>query len=476
MNSSDIDNKHKLNIDYINISILVALCLFFFGIFLIYGTPVYNDSDQYIAMHVHREPVYPLFLYVIRCITPAHFKSVASILQSMLCIYASYRFVTYIRKTFGLKIPGTCICTLIVLTPYIITPLFSKLHIMMSIAIMSESVAIPLFILFVINLYDAFIKSKINKMLLAFLISLVLTLTRSQMIFTFILWFIMAVIMVCMRKPGESHKTGEAVVSPVADRFMGIIVCVIIMITGFVLRDVSTRAYNYVFNGRYVDSVYSHINLLANILYVSDRDDLDDHEDEHLKAIFHEIYDKADSQGYLYNNAKDGVSERVVYLEEVHDRIKYDCIEYGLRDIVEEETGIHDYIEYNRIADGYAGDMVKALLPKVFGKWAADVFLLGTRGLVRNIAVCHPVMYVYVALVLAFAIWSVIYLLRKDIRDKTAWFMVIALLAVFGNSYSTAIVIMCLSRYMIYGFPIIYTALFLSGRQLINSLRWVNIT
>ena len=238
----------------------------------------------------------------------------------------------------------------------------------------------------------------------------------------------------------------------------------------------STRAYNYVFNGRYVDSVYSHINLLANILYVSDRDDLDDHEDEHLKAIFQEIYDKADSQGYLYNNAGDGVSERVVYLEEVHDRIKYDCIEYGLRDIVEEETGIHDYIEYNRIADGYAGDMVKALLPKVFGKWAVDVFLLGTRGLVRNIAVCHPVMYVYVALVLAFAIWSVIYLLRKDTRDKTAWFMVIALLAVFGNSYSTAIVIMCLSRYMIYGFPIIYTALFLSGRQLINSLRWVNIT
>ena len=230
MNSSDIDNKHKLNIDYINISILIVLCLFFFGICLIYGTPVYNDSDQYIAMHVHREPVYPLFLYLIRCITPSHFKSVASILQSVLCIYASYRFVTYIRKTFDLRIPGTCICTLIVLTPYIITPLFSKLHIMMSIAIMSESVAIPLFILLVINLYDAFIKSKINKMLLAFLISLVLTLTRSQMIFTFILWFIMAVIMVCMRKPGESHKTGKAEVSPVADRFMGIIVCLIIMI------------------------------------------------------------------------------------------------------------------------------------------------------------------------------------------------------------------------------------------------------
>ena len=364
MNSSDIDNKHKLNIDYINISILVALCLFFFGIFLIYGTPVYNDSDQYIAMHVHREPVYPLFLYVIRCITPAHFKSVASILQSMLCIYASYRFVTYIRKTFGLKIPGTCICTLIVLTPYIITPLFSKLHIMMSIAIMSESVAIPLFILFVINLYDAFIKSKINKMLLTFLISLVLTLTRSQMIFTFILWFIMAVIMVCMRRSDEpddiltdekimqkgssgtkaSHNNGRVIISPGADRMMWLIVCVIVLISGFALRDVSTRAYNYVFNGRYVDSVYSHINLLANILYVSDRDDMDDNEDDHLKAVFKEIYDKADSQGYLYNSAGSSLSDRVEYLEEVHDRIKYDCIEYGLRDIVEAETGIHDYI------------------------------------------------------------------------------------------------------------------------------------
>ena len=485
MNDPSVKTDKKLKIDYINIAILVLLGMFFFGIYIIYGTPVYNDSDQYIAMHVHREPVYPLFLYVIRCITPGHFMSVASILQSVLCIYASFRFVTYIRKTFEIKIPGTVICLLIVITPYIITPLFSKLHIQMSVAIMSESVAIPVFVLFIINLHNAFVKCKFKNMLIAFVISLVLTLTRSQMIFTFILWFIMAVIMVCMRRSDEpddiltnekimqkgssgtkaSHNNGRVIISPGADRMMWLIVCVIVLISGFALRDVSTRAYNYVFNGRYVDSVYSHINLLANILYVSDRDDMDDNEDDHLKAVFKEIYDKADSQGYLYNSAGSSLSDRVEYLEEVHDHIKYDCIEYGLRDIVEAETGIHDYIEYNRIADGYAGDMVRALLPEVLGKWAADAFLLGTRGLVRNLAVCHPVMYAYVALVLVFAIWSVIYLLRKDIRDKTAWFMVIALLAVFGNSYSTAIVIMCLSRYMIYGFPVIYTALFLSGRK-----------
>ena len=488
MNNSNTGANSKLNIDFINIIIFVLLSLFFFGIYLIYGTPVYNDSDQYIAMHVHREPVYPLFLYVIRCITPAGFMSVASILQSVLCIYASFRFVTYVRKTFELKIPETAVCTLIVITPYIITPVFSKLHIQMSVAIMSESIAIPVFLLFIINLHSSFVKCKFKNMLISFVISLVLTLIRSQMIFTFILWFIMAVIMVFMRRSDESddtladekilpeesfgnkvyHDNVAAKISPAACRVMWLIVCVILLISGFTLRDVSTRAYNYVFNGRYVDSVYSHINLLANILYVSDRTDLDDCEDEHLREIFLEIYDKADSQGYLYNSAGSSLSERVGYLEEVHDRIKYDCIEYGLRDIVEEETGIHDYIEYNRIADGYAGDMIKALLPKIFGKWAADAFLLGTRGLVRNIAVCHPVMYIYVAFILLIAVWSVIYMLRKDIRDKSAWFMIIALLAVFGNSYSTAIVIMCLSRYMIYGFPIIYTALLISGKKAVS--------
>ncbi|MBQ8947053.1 MAG: hypothetical protein IJ058_09605 [Lachnospiraceae bacterium] len=426
----------------INILLLAVLSLFFFGLFAAFGTPIYNDSDQYIKMHVHREPVYPLFLFLLRSIIPDGYLTAASFLQSVLCIIASYRFVTYVRATFRLNLPATVITAGLVTAPYILTPLFSKYHVQMSVAVMSESLALPLYTLFIVQLHKAVSGGQLHDLICSLFLSLLLTLTRTQMIFTFILWLIAAVY-----------------VSITFRRLAWIALSIVLFLGAFVLRDVGTRAYNYVFNGRYIDSVYSHINLLANILYVTDREDIDSIEDEELKEIASELYSRADSAGYLYTYAGDRLTERVVYLEEVHDRIKYDCIEYGLRDIVEESTGIHDYIEYNRIGDGYAGDLVGILLPKVFGRWFPDALLLGLRGVVRNIAVCRLPAYIYVCVLFALCVYMTIRLFAADKRDKAALFMSIAILAVLGNSFSTALVIMCLSRYMIYGFAGFYTGM-----------------
>ncbi len=59
---------------WISFLLLAALLLFFEGMFLIYGPGVYNDSEQYLQMHIHREPLYPLFfcgcfVYVLQNIT-----------------------------------------------------------------------------------------------------------------------------------------------------------------------------------------------------------------------------------------------------------------------------------------------------------------------------------------------------------------------------------------------------------------------
>ena len=49
-----------------------------------------------------------------------------------------------------------------------------------------------------------------------------------------------------------------------------------------------------------------------------------------------------------------------------------------------------------------------------------------------------------------------IYTFAKDRQSKAARVMALALLAVAANVYSTSLVIMCLSRYMIYGLPLVY--------------------
>ena len=41
--------------------------------------------------------------------------------------------------------------------------------------------------------------------------------------------------------------------------------------------------------------------------------------------------------------------------------------------------------------------------------------------------------------------------------SKAARFAVFSVLAVLANVYATSLIIMCLSRYMIYGLPLFYT-------------------
>ncbi len=435
----------------IDLTVLIILLLFFFGLFAAFGTPVYNDSDQYIRMHVHREPVYPTFLWALRSVMPEHYLTAASVLQSCLCVISSFAYVRYARRTFGLGLTGALTVCGFVIAPYVITPVFSQLHVHMSVAIMSESIALPVFNLFVIRTHRAAMDRTPGSLAMSFLLALLLSLIRSQMIFTFILWLIVSAYACVTVK-----KTGWLVLSA----------CV--CLAGFLLRDVGTRAYNYAFNGRYVDSVYSHVNLLTNVLYVTDPDDVESIGDEELRTIAGLLYARASDAGYLYFNAEPGLTGRVEYLEEVHDRIKYDCIEYGLRDYVEETLDEHDYIEYNRIGDGYAGELIRLLLPAVFGKWFPDVLLLGLRGLVRNMAVCAFPAYLYVGAVMAFMLARNVPAFKRDPRDPVALFAFVALLAVFGNSFCTAMVIMCLSRYMIYGFAGFYAALYLTVLDFVN--------
>ena len=46
--------------------IFAGLVVFFLGMLARYGVGIYNDSQQYITMHIHREPLYPLFLLFFR--------------------------------------------------------------------------------------------------------------------------------------------------------------------------------------------------------------------------------------------------------------------------------------------------------------------------------------------------------------------------------------------------------------------------
>ncbi len=453
------NNEDHKSIRCINICLFCFLSVFFFGMLIIWGVPVYNDSNQYICMHVHREPIYPLFLWMMRLLAGGDSLVLAGVIQCILAVYASYRYITYVlnsiifkasdkeesafpsvlyRSTLTVAITGT------VVAPYIITSLISVTHVMLANGILSEALALPLFLLYVVNLHKMMIErteqGMVNKKyaLVSFLLAFVLALTRSQMIITLIAWVIIAVI-----SEFNSAKRGM------------LWVMILAFIISIPLRTVLTKSYNYVFNGRYVDNVYTKLTMLSNIFFVTDRERGELIEAEDTKNIFYRLYDVMDDNEWSYKYCGGNAGERAIYLEDMHDKVKFDVLEAGFRDIMN-ERGMPDYIDYNLKAEEYSGRLIGILWPECFSRWFVDWIIMGCRGVVRSIAVCNKILYLYVAAALVYILSGGIKCLKKE--KETAFFALIALLLLFGNAFGTAFTIMCLSRYMIYAFPLFYSA------------------
>ncbi len=463
-----VDNKSRRSL---YISLFCFLSIFFFGMLILRGVPLYNDSKQYMDMHVHREPVYPLFLWITRMIAGEHSLIFAGILQCALAVYASFRFITYVldnvclkyivvKKMSLIKWIIVLALTLTVITPYIITPLMSATHVMLATGILSEALAVPLFLLFVVSLHKLLVDRTdegaviIRHIAFSFIISLLLSLTRSQMIVTLIAWSIAAMVSAITATGNMKSKAYK------------LVIIMLIFIVSLPLRTTVTKTYNFIFNGRYVDNVYSNVTMLSNIFYVTDRESGELIEDEDLRTIFYRLYDVMDENEWSYKYAGDTATDRAIYLEDMHDMIKFDVIEAGFRDIMN-ERGMPEYIDYNLKAEEYSGRLIKILWPRCFGKWLADWFIMGCRGVVRSIAVIHPVMFIYSLLAMVYLVFAMAVSFKRE--ANLAAYAFIALLLLMGNAFGTSFTIMCLSRYMIYGFILFYSAIIvLFARMIYN--------
>ncbi len=424
-----------------HIIILAVLISFFTAILLKFGVAVYNDSDQYISMHMRREPVYPVFLYLIRSLFEDHWMIAAGVLQTLIVVVFSYRFILYISDVTGFGPVGLYIVTAFVLMPYIITPLISSTHVNLSVAIMSESIAMPMFLQFFIDMHAFLTGQHTRDAISGFIFALLISLTRSNLVILPIAWLIVALIVYIPRK-----------------KIIAVLLVIAAFISSFVIRDVVTKSYNLRFNERYVGNEYTGQTALANIFYACDREAGERIDDPELAAIFYTLYDDMNQRGWSYLYAGDSASERAVYLEDMHDRIKFEVIEFGLRDIIE-ATGIHDYIDYNAIAEDYCSQLIPALFPTCLSRWIPDMLIMGLRGIVRSVSVCTSWGYVYAAVIIAAAVCIMLILLRRDRRSPAAWMLGLSLLLILGNAFGTAMIIMCISRYMVYGFAVFYTSL-----------------
>lgn len=425
--------------------------LFFAALWLLGTTGIYNDSNQYIAMHIHREPLYSFFLWIFRSLFgETKYLDIVRFLQNGLAAFSVIWLAESLKKRFAFGQWMEALVCLILLAPHIITPVFSASGLVLSNGVISEALGLPLFYLFTAQCMKMVYTRQRGAALSSLLLSLFLSLVRGQMMFTILLWLVFAGAVVIVEKKKLAKR---------------LLICVVCTALAFGTRTLLVKSYNLVFNGYFINNTFGSVGLLANILYASDEEDAERIADQDARVMFELSYRLAKEQGATYQDAPEGFFNRAAHLEKWHDAIKFEMIEEPWRQLHDRE-GFIDYIPENVESDRIAATIVKSLLPAVLGRWLYDYLALACYGLIRSIAVVHPLLNWYALtaylayIVLAALAW------RKNHNSNAVWLAAFSLLAVLANVFATSMIIMCLSRYVIYGLPLFYV----SGLMLLYEL------
>lgn len=425
--------------------------LFFAALWLLGTTGIYNDSNQYIAMHIHREPLYSFFLWIFRSLFgETKYLDIVRFLQNGLAAFSVIWLAESLKKRFDFGQWMEALVCLILLAPHIITPVFSASGLVLSNGVISEALGLPLFYLFTAQCMKMVYTRQRGAALSSLLLSLFLSLVRGQMMFTILLWLVFAGAVVIVEKKKLAKR---------------LLICVVCTALAFGTRTLLVKSYNLVFNGYFINNTFGSVGLLANILYAADEEDAERIADQDARVMFELSYRLAKEQGATYQDAPEGFFNRAAHLEKWHDAIKFEMIEEPWRQLHDRE-GFIDYIPENVESDRIAATIVKSLLPAVLGRWLYDYLALACYGLIRSIAVVHPLLNWYALtaylayIVLAALAW------RKNHNSNAVWLAAFSLLAVFANVFATSMIIMCLSRYVIYGLPLFYV----SGLMLLYEL------
>ena len=297
-----------------------ALCLFagllafFLGLLAVGGVGVYNDSEQYITMHIHREPLYPLYLAAFRAVCGEWYLTAAMAGQGILTAVGITALSEYLARRFGLRFWEELLLVAMQLLPHLITRYVSALHIFLENSVMSEGLCIPLFTIFVYFLLRMLFEGKARDAVLALFFAWLLSMTRGQMMTTILLWALLLGIRILLNK-----------------KYQMLFMCASAVILVFLLRDLTVHVYNYGVTGYFMGNTYGKVNTLTNVIYACDEEDREVVEEGDLEqAFFESFYRKAMEQRLNHVYAGDNFDERAAYLEENHDILKFQILEAEL--------------------------------------------------------------------------------------------------------------------------------------------------
>ncbi len=464
------DNTKKRLFDHkFDIAALISISLLF-GYFMLFCDVVRcGDSFQYENQFPMREPVYSLLLQLLQYFPEDTYLGLLGCIQNIMAIGCTYFAYIMVCRLFEFKNLFRIGTLTVLLAPHILTPLSSKTHLILTNTVMTEGITVSLyyvwFTLLLIILKDQYIEKSKRIIIYAvsLILSLVLAMTRGQMMLCMVIWFVVVVFKVLTNK--------EIMLKSKIIRITGFTGILIIL---FFAKSGLTRLYNLAETGYRVDTVSSNPMLLANIVYVCDEADAKFVAEDDMRETIANIIFKVKSEKLSVSDVQGGLVVRARFHEAGHETINFDIIDPAMRELIKKRYGTDEsrFSELMIIEDQLCKDASKQLLGGVLGKYLKNYLVIASLGFIRSIAVEKSVMWLFALIMYLTAIAMMTYLIKKEGVSYSVSVMMLVFITICGTVLGTSIVIQCITRYMIYNFPFFYIAgmgMLCSGKKLIKS-------
>lgn len=431
------EHKHSL--------FLLGGCLLFYMIFATIF-PVYTDNDtiSYMTMSSTREPVYALFLFVIRKIFGVKIdQRVVVILQNLLMAFAVFKISSYMQKKLSL--------------PTFTAYLFVGIHFLVAImnqflagrgasypnSIVTEGITMSLFLLFFYHTMQAMLDLSLLQVLFASLYSALLMDTRKQMSICYLILF-GAIFFGWMKQKGY---------------FKRMLFSILILGATLILAMGGTKLYNYVLRGDFTGSTRNMNLVLTTSLYICDKEDVQLIEEEDIQELYLETFDTLNKNQLNIAYAGPGWSNLEAHYNSCFDQITCGVTESSFVEFAIQK-GFSEGMEAEKEADRMSSVIVSSLLKDNLPKYLKVYGASFLNGMINTVAKRHRILDLYG--LFAFLIY-ILLTLKMMIKKETRMVgltSLLVLLAILVNIGVTAALIFCQPRYMIYNMALFYMLLF----------------
>ncbi len=439
----------------IKIFILFLVSLAFYLVwYLLDGIILTEDAPSYIHMQSDREPGYCLYLWLFRTVFGAELSlHAAVVVQCMVAALAACAVTVQLTRFFELNWLGSAGVLAVqygitLLNRFVAQRRYSYFN-----SIETEGLSYSLWIFYFLCLlgilYHSEKKDRLRSVAGAVIWSVALISIRKHMLITLVLLFLV-MLFAFWRSKGW-----------VRAGICALVVCLV----GFAGTKLIDCSYNLMMRGTFAPHTGDSSFILGTELYLADKDMVSYIQEEHNKAVFLEIMQRADAKEYNTAYAQKGWQAVVDHYSTAYDRIKFDIVMPVIRE-AQDAQGIADADReesYNLIAGTLMRELLVPSIPRLLGLFGCNVI----HGLVTTVLKVHRILnwaalflYVCYAATIAALVW----LARRagggagQSARHAVWFAFLVLLSIAVNVCFTSLTIYCQMRYMLYNTGLFYQA------------------